>query len=335
VLPPSQREALRAALGLTETTTPEGYLVALAVLNLLAEVAETAPVLLLAEDAHWLDPSTADVLAFLGRRLESEPVVLLASIRNGIPSRLDEAGLPELIVPPLSARAAAVLLDAVLLDGGAGDLPAAVRTRLLDEAAGNPLALIELPAAVTGTDGATVLASPWLPLAARLERAFARRFAELPSATAAILEGGALNDSADLAETLAAASALAGTPVTVADLGPAVAARLIGPDESALVFHHPLVRSAVYQVMSTDRRRAGHRALAGVLRDEPDRRTWHLAAVRPGADGARLRRVAPPAAAGRRLPAAPARGPRHFRRAGDGPVERAGPPRAARGRRAE
>ena len=77
-LPPSQREALRAALGLTETAAPEVYLVALAALNLLAEVAETAPVLLLAEDAHWLDPSTGDVLAFLGRRLESEPIALLA-----------------------------------------------------------------------------------------------------------------------------------------------------------------------------------------------------------------------------------------------------------------
>ena len=82
-LPPGQRGALRAALGMTETAAPEVYVVALAVLNLLAEVAETAPVLVLAEDAHWLDPSTGEVLAFLGRRLESEPIALLASVRHG------------------------------------------------------------------------------------------------------------------------------------------------------------------------------------------------------------------------------------------------------------
>jgi predicted ATPase len=160
VLPSSQREALRTALGMTEATVPEGYLVALAVLNLLAEVAEAEPVLVVAEDAHWLDPSTGDVLAFLGRRLESEPILLFASVRNGIPSRLDEAGLPDMVIQPLSAEASAALLDA-----NAAGLPAPVRGRLLAEAAGNPLALIELPAAVrdaaSAAGSAAVLASTW------------------------------------------------------------------------------------------------------------------------------------------------------------------------------
>ncbi|WP_182903854.1 AAA family ATPase [Microbispora sp. H10830] len=281
VLPARQREALRAALGLTDATAPEGYLVALAVLNLLAEVAEACPVLILVEDAHWLDPSTADVLAFLGRRLESEPILLLASVRTGIPARLDEAELPDMVIPPLSAKDAAALLDAT-----AADLPGAVRRRLLAEAAGNPLALIELAAAVDGTDGAAILTSPWLPLTARLESAFMQRFAALPAATRAVLEVAAINDSPDLAETLTAADALTGLPVTVADLRPAVDARLIGPDESRLTFHHPLVRSAIHHLANADRRRDAHRALAGVLADQPDRRTWHLAAAseRPDED---------------------------------------------------
>ncbi|HVT70565.1 MAG TPA: AAA family ATPase, partial [Trebonia sp.] len=283
VLPPSQRDALRAALGITEGTVPEGYLAALAVLNLLAEVAEADPVLVVAEDAHWLDPSTADVLAFLGRRLESEPILLLASLRDGSPARLDEARLPAMTVPPLSAQSAEQLLDRT-----AAGLPAAVRRRLLSEAAGNPLALIELPAAVRGTGGPAryddaggpgVLAHPWLPLTARLESAFTRRFAVLPAATQAALEAAALNDSADLAETLAAASLLTGTAVTTGDLLPAVDARLIEPGEHRLTFHHPLVRSAIHQGTDPGRRRAVHRALAGVLTEHPDRRTWHLAAA--------------------------------------------------------
>ncbi|XVQ10561.1 helix-turn-helix transcriptional regulator [Spirillospora sp. CA-255316] len=274
VLPPGQREALRAALGIAEATVPESYLVALAVLNLLAEIAESDPVVIVAEDAHWLDPSTADVLAFLGRRLESEPILLLAAARTGMATRLDEAGLPDMVIPPLSAEDAATLLDA-----GAADLPAAVRRRLLAEAEGNPLALIELPAAVDGTGGAAILASPWLPLTARLESTFTRRFAALPAATRAVLEVAALNDSTDLVETLTATHALTDRPVTAADLRPAVDARLVTLDEGRLAFHHPLIRSAVHQVAGAARRRDVHRALAGVMADQPDRRTWHLAAA--------------------------------------------------------
>ena len=272
-LPPSQRAALRAALGLAETAAPEAYVVALAVLNLLAEVAETAPVLVLAEDAHWLDPSTGDVLAFLGRRLESEPIALLASVRDGTPARLDRAALPDLTVQPLSRDAAATLLD------GAGELPAAVRGRVLAEAAGNPLALIELPAALRDSGDTAALGSPWLPLTARLEDAFSRRFTELPPRTAAVLEVAALNDSPDVTETLDAARALTGLPVTADDLRAAASARLIAPGDGGLTFHHPLVRSAIHQALGAGRRRDVHRALAGVLDGHPDRRTWHLAAA--------------------------------------------------------
>jgi DNA-binding CsgD family transcriptional regulator len=330
-LPPGQREALRAALGLTETATPEVYVVALAALNLLAEVAETAPVLLLAEDAHWLDPPTGEVLAFLGRRLESEPIALLASVRHGRPARIDRSALPDLTVEPLSGPAAATLLDA------AGELPTAVRARVLAEAAGNPLALIELPAALRDSGDTAVLAGPWLPLTARLEDAFTRRFTELPPRTAAVLEVAALNDSADVTEALDAARAVTGLPVTAEDLRPAVAARLIGPDLSDLTFHHPLVRSAIHQALSAERRRAVHRALAGVLAGQADRRTWHQAAaadqpdegiagaLEAVADRARLRgggvTVVTALEQAARLTAEPGRRADRLLRAADGAVE--------------
>jgi len=280
-LPPDQREAVRTALGLAETAVPDGYLVALAVLNLLSEIAEAGPVVIVAEDAHWLDTSTASVLAFLGRRLESEPILLLVSARTGTATGLDGAGLPDLVIPPLTARDAATLLAAT-----APNLPAAVRRRLLAEAEGNPLALIELPTAVHAAADTAVVVSPWLPLTARLESVFTSRFALLPAATRAVLEVAALNDSADLAETLAASGVLTGEPLTPADLTPAVEARLVRLAEDRLAFHHPLVRSAIHQGAGTDRRTQVHRALAEVLQDQPDRRTWHLAATsdRPDED---------------------------------------------------
>ncbi|MFE9328396.1 AAA family ATPase [Nocardia sp. NPDC052278] len=281
VLPTRQREALQAVLGITEAAVPDGYLVALAVLNLLAEIAETAPVVVIAEDAHWLDSSTTDVLTFLGRRLESEPILLLASARSGITGWLDAAGLPELIVPPLSARDAAALLDAT-----APDLTAALRQRLLAEAEGNPLALIELPTAVHGADDTAILVSPWLPLTARLESVFTRRFAVLPDATRAVLEVAALNDSTDLSETLTATRVLTCAPVTLADLSPVARARLITVHEEQVVFDHPLIRSAIHQATEVGRRRQVHRSLAAVLGNQPDRKTWHLAAAsdRPDED---------------------------------------------------
>jgi len=288
-LPPGQREALLSALGVTDATVPDRFLVGMALLNLLedlAEAAEAAPVLAVVEDAHWLDASTVDALAFVARRLESEPVVFLAAVRVGIPSRWDDSGLPEMVVPPLSGEDSATLLDDT-----AADLSAALRLRLLAEAAGNPLALTELPVAVRGAD-ATALASPWLPLTARLERAFAVRLAALPPAVQATLQLAALNDSPSLAEALRALpllhdpTVIADDTAASSDLAPAVTDRLIMLDGDQLTFRHPLVRSAIQQGTGADGRRALHRALASALSGspgggaaQPERRTWHLAAA--------------------------------------------------------
>src|SRR3954468_18156091 len=139
-LPPIQRDALDAAFGLTREAAPERYRIAMASLDLVSDVAGDAPLLLVVEDAHWLDPPTADVLAFVARRIESDPVVLLVAARDGYPSALTDAGLPEHRLAGLDGASAAALLDAT-----APGLALTARMRVLREAGGNPLALLELP----------------------------------------------------------------------------------------------------------------------------------------------------------------------------------------------
>jgi DNA-binding CsgD family transcriptional regulator len=274
-LPVPQRDSLQAAMGMTDHAVPDVYLVGLAVLNLLAEAAAETPILLMAEDAHWLDQASVDVLTFVARRLESEPMVLLAAVRDGVPARITAAALPSMAIPRLSDAAAAMLLD--MVDPGLG---AAARRRLLDEAAGNPLALTELPKAVQSETGMPV-AGP-LPLTERLERTFTARLSQLPPDTRTVLPIAALNDSAAVAETLAAATSIVGAEASTAMLAPAVAAQLIHLDEGAISFRHPLMRSAIVQTLSEAERRQIHAALAQAIVDEPDRRTWHLAAASPG-----------------------------------------------------
>jgi DNA-binding CsgD family transcriptional regulator/tetratricopeptide (TPR) repeat protein len=200
-LPGSQRDALRIALSLADGDIPDLYMVGMAALNLLSDTG--TPLLLLAEDAHWLDQASADVLAFVARRLDSEPIVLIATVRDGVPCRLDAAGLPSLQVGPLSDEVSEELLDEV-----APELEPAVRQRLLAEAAGNPLALTELPATIQ----ADSLLKATLPLNARLEQAFGTRISALPAATRMCLLVASLNDRGSLAETFEAATeALRGT----------------------------------------------------------------------------------------------------------------------------
>ena len=146
-LPALENAAMKATFGTARMPAPDLYLIALATLELLSEVAASTPILLVAEDAHWLDRPTADMLAFLGRRLESDPVILVAAIREGYDSPLLQAGLPELRIERLPDQAARELLNTRF-----PDLAPAVLDRLLDEAEGNPLALLELPAALGPAD---------------------------------------------------------------------------------------------------------------------------------------------------------------------------------------
>ncbi|HEV7978936.1 ATP-binding protein [Amycolatopsis sp.] len=277
-LPVPQRDALRAALGLAEGAVPEMYLVGLAVLNLLAEKAVDSPLVLVAEDAHWLDCASQDVLAFVARRLESEPIVLIATIRDGETSRLDDAGLPAMRIERLPDDVAAELFDTV-----APGLATQVRSRLLAEAAGNPLALTELPRTVRSRDSADIVPPAALPLTARLERAFTARVAGLPADTRKSLLIAALNDGSSLTETLDATAQAIGAAVDVAVLVPAVEAGLIELAPGTLTFRHPLMRSAIPQASGVAECRQAHQALAETLSGHPDRQAWHRAAATSGA----------------------------------------------------
>jgi DNA-binding CsgD family transcriptional regulator len=274
-LPPSQRAALDAAFGLSDDDAPEPFRIAMAVLDLLSETASDLPVLAVVEDAHWLDAPSAEVLGFVARRVESDPIILLAATRDGYRSALGDAGLPELRLAPLDPADAERLLE-----DRAPDLSTAVRGEILREASGNPLALIELPVASRRDDGPDELDA--IPLTDRLERAFAQRAADLPETTRLLLLAAALSDADDVAEILAAGAEASGSPVTLDDLAPAADAGIVDLGVRTVRFRHPLVRSAVRQSAPVAQRRRVHEALADALAADPDRRVWHRAALLAG-----------------------------------------------------
>lgn len=280
-LPDPQRDSLLAAFGLIAAPAPDFFLIAMAVLDLLASAAVPAPLLILADDVQWLDQPTCDVLAFIARRLESEPIVLLLTLRDGFESTLTDANLPTLHLGGLAHASAAALLDA-----RAPDLAADARERLLSDAAGNPLALVELPVALTDEQLGGAPLPDVLPLTARLERAFSARVAQLPELTRTLLLVAALDDAGTVAEVLRATAQLTQEHVTEETLEPAIHAGLITLDEGdhTIVFLHPLVRSAVSQAATGSTRRAAHAAWVRGLADTPDRSIWHLAASRIGPD---------------------------------------------------
>jgi DNA-binding CsgD family transcriptional regulator len=284
-LPARQRAALAAAFGMAEGDAPDLFLIALATLDLLSERASDEGIVLIVDDGQWVDRSTVDVLTFLARRLESDSIALLVGVRSGYGSPLLEADLPELRIGPLEESEAAELLKQ-----STPGLGPRVGERLLAMAAGNPLALIELPAALRTEQrrGRSALPSAF-PLTDRLERTFAGRVKELPPATRHAMVVAAADDSDSLQEILAAAKADEDA------LAPAVRAGLLDLRDATVTFRHPLVRSAVYQAASVTQRHAAHSALAGVLRDQPDREVWHRAASKRQPDeetAARLEQTA-------------------------------------------
>ncbi len=272
-LPPAHRESLEAALGVGRDRPPQLFHIALAVLDLLSEAAAERPLLLVAEDAHWLDQPSVDVLSFVARRLESDPIILLAAVREGYPAAFRAGELPELKLEPLDPIAASQLLD-----HHARALSAARRAKVLQEASGNPLALVELPSIADRLTDDSLMPG-LVPLTDRMERAFAARAADLPASTQLLLLVAALNDAASLAEVLSTGTLLADAPVEAAALQPAADVAIIELDERAVRFRHPLMRSAVSQAAPVDARRRVHEALAEILADQPDRRVWHRAAL--------------------------------------------------------
>ncbi|MFG2367466.1 AAA family ATPase [Streptomyces mirabilis] len=274
-LPARQRAALLGVFGLDDgtRTVSDPLLTSLGALTLLSDAAEHGPLLLVIDDTHWLDLGTLDVLAFMARRLEGEPVALLLAARDtAVPAQLDRQ-IDRLAIEPLDPAAAGRLLDHQPRP------PAGrARSRVLEQAAGVPLALVELARAVARDPAAAH--EDALPLTDRLEAIFAADLPELPPATRALLLLVAAAESAELPVILSAV----GDRATPDDWLPAERAGLVRIDADRVRFRHPLIRSAVYRAATYTERHTAHRALADVLVGDPDRRAWHHAAAASGVD---------------------------------------------------
>ena len=276
-LPEPQRDALHVAFGQREGTAPDRFLVGLAILNLLAEVAEEAPLLCLVDDAQWLDQASAQVLAFVARRVAAEQLALVFAVRDHDSGDTDPlTGLPELRLEGLGEADARSLLAAAVRAPLADD----VRDRIVAESRGNPLALLELPRGAQLVGGYELPDARSVPL--RVEDSFRRRSATLPAETQLLLLVAAAEPTGDAALLWRAADEL-GIVRGAAGLAEVSGLLEIG---ARVRFPHPLVRSAVYRAATpTDQRRV-HGALGAVTdpRRDPDRRAWHLAQSALGVD---------------------------------------------------
>jgi DNA-binding CsgD family transcriptional regulator len=275
-LPAPQRDAVGTAFGMTPGPAPDRFLLGLAVLGLLADAAEERPLICVVDDEQWLDRASAQSLAFVARRLDAESVVLVFGART--PGE-ELGGLPELEVNGLREADARRLLESVL----AGPLDDRIRDRIVSEARGNPLALLELPRETTPAELAGGFGLPGaMSLSGRLEQRFGHQLDALPPETRRLLQVAVADPVGDPALVWAAAERLAITPEAAV---PAIDAGLV--EFGARVrFRHPLVRSAAYGSASPRERQDVHRALAEVIDPtvEPDRHAWHRAQATPMPD---------------------------------------------------
>ena len=274
-LPPRQREALLSAFGMSETAAPDPYLIALAGLELLTLTSTRNPVLAIVDDAQWLDQPTAEALAFVLRRLGDDHVAFVISTRSGYASPLSALELPVIELGPLDEDHSATLLDV-----RAPELDRRLRNRVLTQAGGNPLALVELAAAPHPPGTLQNSAVTEMPMTDRLERAFTSRYVDLSDPLRMLLLLAAASDTSDLSEVVSAGQILLQEVLINADIwNPAINAGLVTVEALRIHFRHPLVRSAIYHRATTAQRASVHGALAQSLADQPDRRVWHRAAA--------------------------------------------------------
>jgi DNA-binding CsgD family transcriptional regulator len=275
-LPAPQAAAMRGALGLSFDAVEDRFLVSAGLLSLLAEACEERPVLCCVDDAQWLDRPSAEALVFAARRFQAEPIAMLMAARVGDPRRFEAPGLAELEVGGLADEDAQALLS----DRLEGRVAADVVARLLQTAHGNPLALLELPAALSEAqlEGHEPIVGP-PPVRGAVEAAFGARVAELPEAARLVLLVAAADEHSDLEAVERAAGRLG---LAISDLDDAERDGLVSVD-GGVRFRHPLVRSAVYRAATRRERRAAHEALAASVSD-PVSAVWHRAVVADRAD---------------------------------------------------
>src|SRR5690242_20253746 len=288
-LAPRPREVLRAAFGHADGPAPDMFPAAVATLGVLAGAAAGGGLLVVADDLHWMDDATLGVLRFVARRIASVPVALLAAIRPGPEDVLIEADMPIVMLRPLRPGEA----ERLVLERHP-ELDARRRAWVLEHAAGNPLALAELPltmgpgaAADCATSGAAGTAVH-IPLTARLEHSFAARLRGLsaPARIAAVVAAAA--DGDDFAEIAAAITLAVPGPGGASSLRPVLDAGILAVSQARVRFEPPLMRSAIYSAAGPELRRRAHAALAEVLDMEPRRQAWHLAAAAVAPDDAGL-----------------------------------------------
>ena len=268
-----QRAALRSAFGFHGRAVPERMTLSNAALELLTQSAAATAILIVVDDMPWLDQASGVVLAFVARRTAGTRLGFLATARTGEEGFLDRSGLATHELRPLSEASSEALLDSRY-----PALTVRARRRLLAEARGNPLALLELPIAL---DSQSTTFAETLPLTKRLQAVFAGRIDGLPGGTRRALLLAVLDGTGDLAVLRP------GGPGSEAGvLVPAERAQLISLDRAAarLSFRHPLIRSAVVELATDDERRRAHQVLAERRAGEPARRAWHLAEASTGPD---------------------------------------------------
>jgi DNA-binding CsgD family transcriptional regulator len=274
-VPAPQARALRAAFGEADDVAVEPFLAALATLSVLTEAAEDATVLCVVDDAQWLDQATVDAVLVAARRLGADRVAVVFAARDGEGHAFAPDGVPAVVLPPLTSGAARELLAEV----AGGTVPDDVADRLMAQAAGNPLALVELPSTLSAEQlaGAEPLPTQ-LHLTAGIERVFLDRCRRLPPDVQTLLLVAAADDSGHVATVRAAATELGAGPDS---LDAAERSGLLVLDGDIVRVRHPLVRSAVYQAATSRERHEAHRALADSLgpQADPDRYAWHRAAA--------------------------------------------------------
>jgi len=269
-------DALNVALGFGTGPVPDRLAVSNAIVELLGRAAADRPIVVILDDVQWLDRASAAVLGSVARRLVGLRAGFLGALRSGQESFFERADLPELDIGPLDERSSGVLLGIRF-----PALRPGVRERLLAEAQGNPLALLELPVALSEPQLTASAALPEvLPLSRRLQGLFASRVHGLPSRTRQILLRAALDGTGDLRTLAGAGSSL------LDDLAAAERAHVVSVNgyPRRVVFRHPLTRSAVVELATEGERREAHRMLAELSQDRPDRRAWHLAEAAAGPD---------------------------------------------------
>ncbi|MEV5206163.1 AAA family ATPase [Micromonospora sp. NPDC053740] len=277
-LPEPQRLALATAFGLSPGEPPEGLLIGLAVLGLLAEAAAERPLVCIVDDVQWMDRMSEVILTFVARRLDEESIALVFASRSPGDEQI-LGSLPELRVDGLPAAEARALLDSVL----PGPVDDRVRDRIVAETRGNPLALLELPRGLTPAELAFGFGGQAAtPLVSRMEEGFRRRITALPADTRRLLLAAAVEPLGDVTLLWRALKRLGVGPDAAA---PAEAAGLVELG-TRVRFRHPLVRSAVWRSAEAAELREVHRALAEAtdLDHDPDRRAWHRAHAAVGPD---------------------------------------------------